>query len=92
MDRNRRLVCVGIRTGAALTAHRWRRILEAGEHGNVRELAQAEKVNETYISRALRLTLLAPDMLEAILDGRQPEGMTLPQLMEGETTEWADQR
>jgi hypothetical protein len=69
-------------------AHRWRRMLEAGEHGNVRELAKAEKVNETYISRALRLTLLAPDVVEAILDGRQPDGMTLPGLMEGVEVEW----
>ncbi len=61
---------------ALARAHRWRRMLEAGEHGTVRELAKAEKVKKTYITRALRLTLLAPDMIEAILDGRQPEGMT----------------
>lgn len=64
-------------------------MLEAGEHGNVRELAKAEKVNETYISRALRLTLLAPDIGEAIMDGRQTEGLTLPGLMEGGAVEWA---
>lgn len=63
-------------------------MLEAGEHGNVRELAKAEKVNETYISRALRLTLLAPEMVEAILDGRQPEGMTLPGLMAAIAIKW----
>jgi len=45
-------------------------MLEAGEHGTVRELAKAERVNETYISRTLRLTLLAPNMVDAILDGR----------------------
>ena len=73
---------------AVARAFRWRRMLEAGEHGNVRELAKVEKVNETYISRALRLTLLAPDMVEAILDGRQPEEMTLPKLMEGLAVEW----
>ena len=77
---------------ALARAHRWRRVLEAGEHGTVRELAKAERVNETYISRALRLTLLAPDMVEAILDGRQPEGMTLPGLMEGVAVEWEGQR
>lgn len=76
---------------ALARAHRWRRMLEAGEHGTVRELAKAEKVNETYISRALRLTLLAPDMVEAILDGRQPEGMTLPRLAEPLPTRWAEQ-
>ena len=66
-------------------------MIEGGEFGNVRELAQAEKVNETYISRALRLTLLAPDIVEAILDGRQPEGMTLPGLMAGVEVEWTVQ-
>ena len=45
-------------------------------------------MNATYISRALRLTLLEPDMVEAILEGRQPEGMTLPGLMEGVAVEW----
>jgi len=73
---------------ALARAHRWRRMLEAGEHGNIRELAKAERVNETYISRALRLTLLAPDMVEATLDGRQPEGMTLPVLLKGDAGEW----
>ena len=76
------------RVKALARAHRWRRMLEAGEHGTVRELAKAEKVNETYISRALRLTLLAPDTVEAILYGRQPEGMTLPGLREGVAVEW----
>jgi len=77
---------------ALARAHRWRRMLEAGEHGTVRELAKAEKVNETYISRALRLTLLGPDMVEAILDGRQPEGMTLPELLKGGAGEWPTAR
>ena len=63
-------------------------MLEAGEHGTARELAQSEKVNETYISRALRLTLLAPDMVEMILDGRQPEEMTLPRLLAGVEVGW----
>lgn len=49
-------------------------MIEAGEFGTVRELARAEMVTETYISRAQRLTLLVPDMVEAILNGRQPEG------------------
>lgn len=76
---------------ALARAHRWRRLLEADEHGSARELAKAERVNETYICRALRLTLLAPDMVEAILDGRQPERMTLPRLMEGVAVEWTEQ-
>lgn len=77
---------------ALARAHRRWRLLEAGEHGTVRELAKAETVHETYISRALRLTLLAPDMVEAILDGQQPEGMTLPGVMEGVAVEWERRR
>jgi len=52
----------------------------------------AEKINSSYVSRLLRLTLLAPDIFEAILDGRQPEGMTLPGLMEPFSVEWGRQR
>lgn len=50
-------------------------------HSTSEELASAEKINPSYVSRRLRLTLLAPDIVEAILDGRQPEGMALPGLM-----------
>jgi len=50
-------------------------------------LAAAEKINASYLCRVLRLTLLAPDLVEAILDGREPEGMALPALMEGVAVE-----
>ena len=76
---------------ALARAHRWRRMLEAGEHGSARELAKAERVNETYICRARRLTLLTPELAEAILDGRQPEGMTLPGLLTGMDSNWRAQ-
>jgi len=72
-------------------ANRWRSMLESGEHGTVRELAKAERVKETYISRTLQLTLLAPEMVAAILDGRHPDEMTLPGLMEGVAVEWGGQ-
>ena len=63
---------------AVARAFRWRRMMEAGRYGTIDELAAAEKINSSYVSRLLRLTLLAPRIVEAILDGRQPEGMTLP--------------
>ena len=47
------------------------------------EIAAEKKFDQYFASRVLRLTLLAPDIVEAIMDGRQPEGMTLPRLMEG---------
>jgi hypothetical protein len=76
---------------AVARAFRWRRMLEGGQFATVQELAAAEKINASYVSRVLRLTLLAPDIIEAILDGRQSEGMTLPGLMEGVAAEWARQ-
>ena len=77
---------------ALARAFRWRRMMEAGRYGTINELAAAEKINSSYVSRLLRLTLLAPDIVEAILDGRQPEGMTLPGLMEPFPVEWEGQR
>ncbi|MEO3475975.1 hypothetical protein AAFN86_29290 [Roseomonas sp. CAU 1739] len=74
---------------ALARAFRWRRMMETGRYGTIDELAAAEKINASYVSRVLRLTLLAPDLVKAILDGRQPEGMTLPGLMEPFPVEWA---
>ena len=77
---------------AVARAFRWRRMLESGRFGTINELAAAEKINSSYVSRVLRLTLLAPDIVDAILDGRQPEGVTLPGLMEEVAVEWSRQR
>ena len=76
---------------ALARAFRWRRMLETGRYGTIDELAAAGKINSSYVSRLLRLTLLAPDIVEAILDGRQAEGMTLPGLMEPFPVEWGRQ-
>src|ERR671918_171545 len=56
---------------ALVRAHRWQSMLEEGRFASVRELAEAERVSLPYISRILRLTLLAPDIVERILDGRR---------------------
>jgi len=77
---------------ALARAFRWRRHMETGRYSTLNELAAAEKINSSYVSRLLRLTLLAPDIVEAILDGRQPVGMTLPGLMEKFPVEWEGQR
>jgi hypothetical protein len=76
---------------AVARAFRWRRMLETGRFSTINELAAAENINSSYVSRVLRLTLLAPDIVEAILDGRQPEGMTLPGLMNPFPVEWQRQ-
>jgi len=73
---------------ALARAFRWRRMMETGRYGTLNELAAAEKINSSYVSRLLRLTLLAPDIVDAILNGRQPDGMTLPGLMEQLPVEW----
>ncbi|MDX9861126.1 MAG: hypothetical protein RBS99_09415 [Rhodospirillales bacterium] len=77
---------------ALARAFRWRRLLEAGIYGTVREIAAIEKVSSSYVSRILRITLLAPEIVEAILDGRQPTEMTLALLMEPFAVGWEEQR
>lgn len=56
---------------ALARAYRWRDMLESGEHATVRDLAKAETIDEVYLGRVLRLTLLAPSIVEAILAGTQ---------------------
>lgn len=60
---------------------RWRKLLETGVYGTIDEIAAKEKINSSYVGRLLRLTLLAPDIVEAILDGRQPVEMTFAMLL-----------
>jgi hypothetical protein len=67
-------------------------MMETGRYGTINELASAEKINSSYVSRLLRLTLLSPDIVGAILEGRQPETMTLPGLIEPFPVEWGRQR
>lgn len=67
-------------------------MLGTGRYATIDELAKAEKINPSYVSRVLRLTLLAPDIVEAILGGRQPEGVTLPVLMKALPVSWEEQR
>jgi hypothetical protein len=76
---------------AVVRAHRWRQMLECGKHVSSAELAKAEKVNDSYLSRILRLTLLSPAITEAILSGRQPSGLELADLLESFPVEWAEQ-
>jgi hypothetical protein len=60
---------------ALARAFRWRKMLDEGVHATLENLARRRGVNATYVTRILRLTLLAPDIVEAILDGRQPHGI-----------------
>ena len=75
---------------AIARAFRWRKLLETGVYGTIEEIAAAEKINSSYVSRLLRMTLLAPDIVKAILDGRQPAEMTLAVLMQPFAVLWAE--
>ena len=77
---------------ALARAYRWKRLLEDGHHTSLTDLAKAEGINRSYLCRVLRLTLLAPDLVEAILEGRQPEGLTLTVAMQPLPVVWKEQR
>ena len=76
---------------AIVRAHRWRDMLESGRYATVRDLAEAEKINESYLGRTLRLTLLAPSIVEDILNGRQQGDIELDQLLRPFPAEWVQQ-
>jgi hypothetical protein len=77
---------------AVVRAHGWRHMLESGEYSSSAELAKAEKVNDSYLSRILRLTLIAPDIIEAIVSGRQPCTLQLDDLLKPLPAAWERQR
>jgi hypothetical protein len=62
-------------------AHRWRRRIESGQAKSITDLAEQEGVTDAYVCRLLPLTCPAPDMVEAILDGRQPKGLRLVKML-----------
>lgn len=77
---------------ALARAHRWKQLLEIGRFESIADLAKAEKINDSYVSRILRLTLLSPDITEAILNGRHPEAFQLADLLTPFPNEWGRQR
>jgi hypothetical protein len=77
---------------ALARAHRWQGMLEGGEYGSIEELARAERINPSYLARVLRLTLLAPEIVESVLDGRHdPERITLKRLIRPFPAVWGEQ-
>jgi hypothetical protein len=75
---------------ALARAHRWQRMLDSGDYGTLAELAAAEGISRSYICRVMRLTLLAPYVVERILDGRPTAG--LAQFLQPFPVEWERQR
>ena len=77
---------------ALARAHRWKRMIEDGTYRSAAEIADAEKVTRSFVNRLLRLTLLAPDIVEMILDGRQSKGLQLEELMRSLPSKWEEQQ
>lgn len=77
---------------ALARAFRWKRMLESGEFTTMAELAEREHIAPSYLTRVLRLTLLAPNIVEAILDGKQDPKVTLTRLLEPFPLGWSAQR
>jgi hypothetical protein len=75
---------------ALARAFRWKKLIDSGAYATVDEMASAERVNPSYLSRVLRLTLLAPEIVEEILDGRA--ATPLRKLLEPFSVHWAKQR
>jgi hypothetical protein len=94
----------GSRTSPSITAHadpaivkalarafRWKRLLESGRYISISEIAAAEKIDRGYVGNILRLTLLAPTIVEALIDGRHLPDLQLSTLMKPFSLTWSDQ-
>lgn len=71
---------------------RWKKMLQEGDYQTLEEIADAENINPSYVSRLLRMTLLSPEIVEAILAGRQPDGLTMARAMQPFALDWNLQR
>ena len=77
---------------AIARAFRWQKLLENGTYTCLDDIARTEKIGASFVSRYYRLVLLAPDIVEAILDGRQPAQMTVRGLLDAFPVLWTEQR
>lgn len=76
---------------AVARAFRWKAFLESGRFSSIDDLARAVNMDSSYVGRLLRLTLLAPDIIQAILHGEEPSGLSLEKL-KSFPMEWEEQR
>ena len=77
---------------ALARAFRYQRLLDEGRYASISEMAAGERIERGYLGSLLRLMLLAPDIVEAILDGRQLAALGLPRLLGAVPAEWSGQR
>lgn len=73
-------------------AHKWLKMMESGQYASIRALAEHEEIDESYLARVLRLTLLAPSIVEAIMDGCHPDCLTCRELKKPFSSDWSEQR
>ena len=71
--------------------HRWHRLLTEGSYATIEDLAAAEKISPSYVSRVTRLAFLAPRIIDAILEGTQPAHVTMKTLLEPFPADWTMQ-
>jgi hypothetical protein len=76
---------------ALARAHRWQEWIEDGTYPSIAALAEAVGVDRTYVARLLNRTLLAPGLVEAALDGREPSGLSLEAIMQALPAAWTAQ-
>lgn len=76
---------------ALARAHRWQALLNQGRYETMNDLADAAGTDRAYIRRLLNLTLLSPDLVRAILEGTEPEGLSISRLMRGVPARWEEQ-
>jgi hypothetical protein len=76
---------------ALARAFRWKRMLETGEFASISELAEREGIAFTYMARLMRLSLLSPELVDAVMDGRHPAHITLANLMDPFPADWKEQ-
>lgn len=85
--------CYGNAFAIALArAHCWMDMLDSGRYGSIREMADGLGLCSTYVTRLLRFTLLAPDIIQAILDGKEPDGFSQNRLVGAIPAGWWEQR
>lgn len=77
---------------ALARAFRWQEMIESGEVESNSDLARKLKLDQSYVARTIRLTSLAPDLVEAILDGQEPDGLSLRSLRRDLPLAWDEQR
>ncbi len=77
---------------ALAKAYQWQEQLESGEFATIEDLANDNQVDASYVRRILRLNSLAPDIVEAILAGEEPSGISLRSLYRGIPLSWDEQR